>query len=213
VSQDINFYSRDFRPRLDWLGLNLSLVYGVVLLLILSAVSLFEVYSQRQVISNLSQEEIENRDWKDKIAKLERIITERAKDPALERRVLELESTQKDKLMLQKFLMQELSGNVLGFSSYFMDFARYHLDGLRLTTIDLFEGGESLRLTGEVVSGELVTLYIEALGQSDNFKGKSFTGLNMSLNTGGSGAKMDAAGGQNLLNFTVETEQGDRREL
>ena len=210
MSQSINFYSRDFRPRFDWLGLNISVVYSAVLLATLSVLSLLEVYGQRQVIGNLSQVEIESRDWKQNIADLERIITERAKDPALERKVVKLESMQKDKLMLQRFLMQELSGNVLGFSSFFVDFAEYHLDGLRLTVIDLFEGGESLRLTGEVISGELVTLYIEALGQSDNFKGKSFTGLNMSLNGGGN---MDAIGGQNLLNFTIETKQGDRREF
>ena len=212
MNQDINFYSRQFQPRFNWLSLNLSVGYALALIFVLMIVSLLEVFGQRQVMSSLSQVERENRDWQGKITNLEAIIKERAKDPALESKVAQLEGFQKDKLSLQKFLNQGLSGNVDGFSAHFVDLARYHIEGLRLTGVDLGQGGQTLRLNGEVVSGELVTRYIAALGQSEHFAGKSFTNLNMSLVGSSNGSETDASSGPGLLRFTVETEQGGMDE-
>ena len=212
MNQDINFYTREFRPRFNWLSLNLSLGYCGVLILVLMVVSLLEVFGQRQVMSALSEIERENQEWQSKIAGLQAIITERAKDPALEQRLAELEGFQKDKLSLQKFLNEGLSGNVDGFSAHFSDLARYHIEGLRLTGVDLRQGGQTLRLDGEVLSGELVTRYIAALGQSENFVGKSFTNLEMSLIGTSSEGEAGVNLGRGLLRFTVETEQEAKGE-
>lgn len=209
MNQEINFYTRAYRPRIDWLSLEFSMLYLLVLSLALTIASLSEVFSQRQVSGALSAARTLNADWKVKVEALEAIVTDRAKDPALEKRVNTLVAIQKDKLVLKNFLDEEIPGNSGGFSPFFIDLAQYHSKGLRLTEVSLIRGGEDVRLGGEVLSGESVTRYLQALSQSDNFKGKSFSNLTMDLVTMSADEGTESpALGASVLRFSVETQRG-----
>ena len=147
--QSINLYSEALRPKVDWLSLNLfaSYVGGVVLILVvLSAVDLWDQGAvATEVASETGQREVLLQD----IQSLEQLIESRAKDPALEAEMQALEAVQKDKLTLRRFLDQEVPGNADGFSAYFADLARFHVRGLRLTEVELGQGGAAVRLRGK----------------------------------------------------------------
>ncbi len=179
MSQRINFYSEKYRPRVDYLSLNHCASYLTFMMALIAVALTLQYVSQRSMTLGISELEADVGEWNAQIAELKKVIVARAKDPRLESAVSQLESEQKDKLTLRQFLQQEVPGNVVGFSQYLESLARYHVSGLRLTRIALGSGGESIKLTGEVLSGELVTNYLDGLGQSQIFSGRQFRQLKL----------------------------------
>jgi len=203
MSQRINFYTDAYRPKIDYLSLNLCAVYLGSLVGVLLLITLVQVIGQQTVRGELAAAESARVEWQTQITQLESVIEARAKDPALEAVASQLERDQKDKLTLRQFLQQEVPGNVVGFSGYSEDLARYHINGLRLTDISLTAGGEQITLRGEVLSGEYVTNYIDGLDQSEQFKGHEFRQLQ--LNRSGSGSVANQLPDSQSLVFEIST--------
>lgn len=179
MRQSINLYTPDLRPKVDWLSLKLTLLYVGVLLFVLMFISTIDLVSRKDLEDALALAEGQQQRWLSEITEFERLIEERAKDPALEAEVDQLERLQKDKLTLRRFLSQEVPGNAEGFSTYFADLARYHVRGLRLTEVEFEEGGAKVRLRGEVVRGEYITNYVAGLNRSPTFRGKAFRNIEL----------------------------------
>ena len=179
MNQRINFYTDSFKPKVDYLSLNLSAAYMGALIAVLMVMTLVQWFGQRQLRDDVSAALAARAEWQAQMTQLEQVIESRAKDPALELTAEQLERDQKDKLTLRQFLQQEVPGNVVGFSGYLEDLARYHVNGLRLTDISLKAGGEQIRLKGEVLSGDFVTNYIDGLDQSPQFRGHEFRQLRL----------------------------------
>jgi len=203
MSQRINFYTDAYRPKIDYLSLNLCAVYLGSFVGVLLLITLVQVIGQQSVRSELAAAESAKEEWQTQISQLEGVIEARAKDPALEAVASQLERDQKDKLTLRQFLQQEVPGNVVGFSGHLEDLARYHINGLRLTDISLTAGGEQITLRGEVLSGEYVTNYIDGLDQSEMFKGHEFRQLQ--LDRSGSGAVANQLPDSQSLVFEIST--------
>ena len=179
MNQRINFYTDSFKPKVDYLSLNLSAAYMGALIAVLLVMTLVQWFGQRQLRDGVSAALAARAEWQAQMTQLEQVIESRAKDPALELTAEQLERDQKDKLTLRQFLQQEVPGNVVGFSGYLEDLARYHVNGLRLTDISFKAGGEQIRLKGEVLSGDFVTNYIDGLDQSPQFRGHEFRQLRL----------------------------------
>ena len=179
MRQSINLYTAELKPRVDWLSLKYTLGYVGALTFVLATVSAADLLSRRDLAAALTTAQVQQERWLAEIVELERVIEERAKDPALEAEVVQLERFQKDKLTLRRFLSQEVPGNADGFSTHFADLARYHGRGLRLTEVGLDEGGAKVRLRGEVVRGEYITNYIAGLNRSPTFRGKAFRNIEL----------------------------------
>ena len=179
MNQRINFYTDSFKPKVDYLSLNLSATYMGALIAVLMTMTLVQWFGQRQLRDDVSAALAAKAEWQAQMTQLEQVIELRAKDPALELAAEQLERDQKDKLTLRQFLQQEVPGNVVGFSGHLEDLARYHVNGLRLTDISLKAGGEQISLKGEVLSGDFVTNYIDGLDQSPQFRGHEFRHLRL----------------------------------
>jgi hypothetical protein len=203
MNQRINFYSDAYRPKVDYLSLNLCAIYLGSFVGVLLLATLVQVVGQQSVRGKLAAAESAKVEWLAQIKQLEGVIEDRAKDPALEAVAAQLERDQKDKLTLRQFLQQEVPGNVVGFSGYLEDLARYHINGLRLTDISLAAGGEKITIRGEVLSGEYVTNYIDGLDQSDQFRGHEFRQLQLNRGTSESVANQ-LPDGQSLV-FEIST--------
>ena len=173
MNQRINFYTDSFKPKVDYLSLNLSAAYMGALVAVLMIMTLVQWFGQRQLRDDVSAALAAKAEWQAQMTQLEQVIESRAKDPVLELTAEQLERDQKDKLTLRQFLQQEVPGNVIGFSGYLEDLARYHVNGLRLTDISLKAGGEQIRLKGEVLSGDFVTNYIDGLTRARSSEGTS----------------------------------------
>ena len=135
MNQRINFYTDSSKPKVDYLSLNLSAAYMGALIAVLMVMTLVQWFGQRQLRDDVSAALAARAEWQAQMTQLEQVIESRAKDPALELTAEQLERDQKDKLTLRQFLQQEVPGNVVGFSGYLEDLARYHVNGLRLTDI------------------------------------------------------------------------------
>ena len=179
MRQSINLYTSELKPRVDWLSLNYALGYIGALVILLGLISAVDLLGRRDLAAALTIAETQQQRWLSEIAGFERVIEERAKDPALEAEVDQLERQQKGKLTLRRFLSQEVPGNADGFSTYFADLARYHVRGLRLTEVGLEQGGAKVRLRGEVVRGEYITNYVAGLNRSPTFRGKAFRNIEL----------------------------------
>lgn len=179
MNQRINFYTDSFKPKIDYLSLNLSATYMGALMAVLMTMTLVQWFGQRQLRDDVSAALAAKAEWQVQMTQLEQVIELRAKDPVLELAAEQLERDQKDKLTLRQFLQQEVPGNVVGFSGHLEDLARYHVNGLRLTDISLKAGGEQISLKGEVLSGDFVTNYIDGLDQSPQFRGHEFRQLRL----------------------------------
>ena len=80
-------------------------------------------------------------------------------DQALVEEVRQLEENLREKQEFLSFLEGRDIGNTGGFSEYLADLSRFHIAGLRLTSIRLNNGGSSVLLGGEVSQAENVPLY------------------------------------------------------
>jgi len=183
MKQRVNFYTDFYHPKTDYFSLKLCVAYLGALAIIMLFVSFGQYLSQLTVRNNLELARSANAEWGDQIKQLKATIVARARDPQLESVAIQLENDQKNKLTLRQFLQQEVPGNVMGFSGYLEDLARFHVSGLRLTRISLRDGGKQIQLQGEVLSGDFVTNYIDGLGQSKHFEGNEFRQLKLERKT------------------------------
>lgn len=204
MMQQVNFYTAEFRPRIDLLSLNFCAAYLGVLTFVCSIYTGVQWWELAVVESEKRGLVDQKESIQAEISALEAQIESRAKDPLLEAKALELERYQKDRLTLRQFLQQEVPGNTEGFSGYFEDLARFHINGLRITAIDLSQGGEHIRLQGEVVSGDFVTRYVEGLKRSDLFKGRQFRKIEVNRVKGSEPIDNVLPDGQSLI-FEVST--------
>jgi len=183
VKQQINLYLPEFRQKKDPLNTqNMILVIGLLVagLALYTAGVLWEGFQLNSDLADRQQQ----RDAL--IAETEQLVTEfgsQSEDPALTKRAMALEEDLANKQLLKRFLDGRNIGSTAGFSEYLADLARYHLGGLRLTEIQLLDGGKQVRLEGEVLSPQLVPEYFQSLRQGKSFAGKEFESLKITEST------------------------------
>ncbi len=73
---------------------------------------------------------------------------------------------------VRAFLAQLQVDNFEGFSVFMKDLARARQQGLRLTQIEINEGGKELSLRGEAVASDLIPKFVKRLAQSESVLNK-----------------------------------------
>lgn len=73
---------------------------------------------------------------------------------------------------VRAFLAQLQVDNFEGFSVFMKDLARARQQGLRLTQIEIKEGGKELSLRGEAVASDLIPKFVKRLAQSESVLNK-----------------------------------------
>jgi len=184
MNQQINLYLPAIRKKKDWLSVpNMGLMVGlfVAVLLITSLAKVAGSYGLKSDVEQLQAQVNEAINRSNALVDSYGVQSE---DPQLASEVVALEENLNGKKALLSFLDGRDIGNTDGFSEYFADLARYHIKGLRLTSINLRNGGESVFLRGEVSRAENVPLYIQSLRNGDSYSGKNFETLRITNTTG-----------------------------
>jgi hypothetical protein len=115
------------------------------------------------------------------LAKLTAEFTAKAKSPALQTQVEELESDLKAVSGVSTVLQKGAFHNTTGFADYLRAFARQVQPGIWLTGFDIADAGNAIVLQGRALRPELVPAFIGRLAQEAALKGKSFATLDMQL--------------------------------
>ncbi|MFT5321215.1 MAG: hypothetical protein ACI934_001363 [Pseudohongiellaceae bacterium] len=182
MNQQINLYLAEFRKQKDWLDLNSMLSLIGVLLIVLLAVTGFEFWKVSTLESELK---ISQQNRAILAAETQQLIDSygvQSEDPEIRAGIIGLEEELSGKEILLSFLDGRDIGATDGFSGYLADLARYHLAGLRLTSVELGSGGNEINLDGEVLAAELVPLYLQSLRRGPSFRGKEFEMIRISEN-------------------------------
>lgn len=100
---------------------------------------------------------------------------------------------------VRAFLAQLQVDNFEGFSVFMKDLARARQQGLRLTQIEINEGGKELSLRGEAVASDLIPKFVKRLAQSESVLNKEQFDSDIS--------KTDL----DTFNFTLRSSEGRAR--
>jgi hypothetical protein len=105
----------------------------------------------------------------------------RKKDAVLEQEVQKLENGLAAQRRVLAMVRSGDLGNTDGYSEYFRALSRQIVHGLWLTGLVIDGSGNAIALHGRALQPELVPEYINRLKQEPVMKGKSFSGLQMSV--------------------------------
>lgn len=174
MNQQINLYLPEFRKEKDRLTfVNMAVVVGG-LVAILVFVSGIEYFGRWRLATEVAQRQAELEEARVRTNDLVDTYGETGEDQQLVEEVRQLDENLQGKRALLAFLDGRDMGNTAGFSEYLADLSRYHVDGLRLTSIDLRSGGDSVLLSGEVSRAEFVPLYLQNLRNGESYDGMTF---------------------------------------
>ena len=179
MRQEVNLYLPEFRKREDWLDFNNMLWLSVAFVLLLAVVSGFQYWQIFSMGGELAQL---NGQKQAAVARTNTLINSfgvQSEDKDLSASVTQLETSLAEKKDLLDFLEGRDLGNTSGFSEFLADLSRYHIPGLRITSVQLSEGGKRVRLGGEVGRAEYVPLFLQNLSQGKAYQGMSFETLKM----------------------------------
>lgn len=168
MNQQINLYLPEFRVKKDPLTVLLmgQILGGMLALMVLtSAYDLFTRWSLNNTVEDLRavlQEETR------KTSELDEVLARRSQNTALTDRLDIAESQLESSRQIRNFLSQTKLGNVVGFSEYFKDISRASIEGLSLTEFEFAEGGDRIKLIGQVIDSAMVPRYVSKLETSNS---------------------------------------------
>jgi len=203
MNQQINLYLPQFRKKKDWLDFENMVGLTVVFAVLLVIATLIEGYSSYSLQGKVNELEADLSEARNRTNALIDTYGVQSEDSSLASSVQTLQENLAGKKALLNFLDGRDIGNTAGFSEFLADLARYHIDGLRLTSINLRNGGESVFLGGEVSRAENVPLYLQNLRNGESYNGKTFQTLKISNATADN--QLDT-----IMTFDVATGSGQR---
>lgn len=208
MRQSVNLYLPEFRKKPEWLNASrMAQVTGLVLLLLVMSVG-WEFWLLFRLERDWDAAEAERAAVMAATTELRSSFGTQAPDQSVVEQNARLEAALKEKNAILGFMDGNDLGNTAGFSSYLADLARYHVQGLSLTSITLSQNGRTVALAGEVEQAELVPLYLQNLSQGASFRGLSFHALNIAeQEPAGLLEGTGQAGTVPIFQFTVSTIQ------
>jgi len=121
----------------------------------------------------------------------------KSKSKLIEHEIKKLTKELKQRERIANVLSSKSFGNSSGFSSYLEAFAKGHVQGTWLTSVNIEQGGASLGLKGKTLSSELVPVYIQKLAKEESLAGSSFNVMEI--------ARVETVEGKPELSFSIST--------
>ncbi len=172
MMQQINLY--EARPETDiWKNYYPWPQVCTGLLGLLVVITLFLVWEQYRLGSQLAQLQQPFEASRVRLEQLNQQATGKGVNTSLERRVNQLEQEVRDKQATLAVIGMEKMSN-FGFSRHLQGLARQPVEGLWLTHIEFFEGGKQIGLEGLTSKPEYVPRLIRNLGAETAFSGTEF---------------------------------------
>lgn len=196
MHQQINLYQPMFREQKVIFSAMTMLQVGVFFLLVFTSLYAYETYQIKPYKKQLAS-------LKNDLVQLNAQVEafsgpkKQSKSKLLEREISKLSKELEHRERISKILTGRSFGNSQGFSSYLEAFARGHVEGTWLTSVNIKQGGASLGLKGKTLSSELVPVYIQKLADEKSLDGAAFNVMEL--------ARIDNKEGTSELNFSIST--------
>jgi hypothetical protein len=171
--QQVNLYSAEFRPQVDFLTAERAAgLLGLVLAVLigLQFADAQKLNAARDLVTDLEAQQTNLKQTADKLKKKPKAI----KDPALELEVEHLREAIRNREGVAGIITNRSMGNDTGFSKHLVALGRHKVGGVALSTFALEAGGAFLRLEGMSQKPELVPLYVSQLQSDEHFSKTKF---------------------------------------
>ena len=168
MKQQVNLYLPEFKVQKDPVSaLLISQVAGgiVLTMLVIALVDIFTRWEQGRELEELRAVLVEETA---KTNALDEQLAMRSQNTELSDRLQRAEIRLSASRSIRDFLGETKLGNVVGFSEYFKDLSRASIDGLSVQEFSISDGGEGVRIAGEVLDSALVPRFVDRIetGQS-----------------------------------------------
>jgi Tfp pilus assembly protein PilN len=170
MSQQINLFDPDLRPRRQPLDA-LTMVISFVVLL--TALLGYDQYAKRQLAGLEAQRAARDSQAKELQARVARLGAARAPDKALADDVARTEAQVRNWQQVLDRLHGTGIGNTEGHAKFLEALARQHADGVWLTEITVGESGDDFVLKGRMLRPELLGHYIDLLNREEALRGRA----------------------------------------
>lgn len=168
MNQQINLYLTEFRVKKDPLtALLMGQILGAVAAVML-LVSIYDLAHRWMLNSELAGLREVLQEETRKTSELDEVLARRSQNTALTERLDQAEDQLESSRQIRTFLSETQLGNVDGFSEYFKDISRAAVEGLSVSEFEFSQGGERVRLAGQVIDSAMVPLYVSKLEGSNS---------------------------------------------
>lgn len=196
MNQQINLYQPMFRKQKVEFSAMTMLQVAIFFLLIFSGLYVYQNNQLEPYKKQLVTIDKELVVLTSQLAALD-ASTKKDKSKLLETEVAKLTIELEKRERISSVLSSRSFGNSSGFSSYLEAFAKGHVQGTWLTSVNIKQGGASLGLKGKTLSSELVPVYIQKLAEEESLHGSSFNVMEL--------ARVEKDVGELELNFSIST--------
>lgn len=196
MNQQINLYQPMFRKQQVLFSAMTMLQVGVFFLLVFSSLYVYQnnkLEPYKKQLAAVDQELIQ-------LVKQVSILNSsktKNKSKLLESEIEKLTNELNQREHISKILSSQSFGNTSGFSVYLEAFAKGHVQGTWLTSVNIHQGGALLGLKGKTLSSELVPRYIQKMAKEESLQGSSFNVMEI--------AKVETDEGNSEINFSIST--------
>lgn len=169
----INLYRPEFHPRFEWVSFPNLIAFtcaSLFLSLGVFAIVYYENYQQQAILTQLNEQTTQQ---KAAIDTMTQALSVRAKDPALQRKLANLEASLSNKRLLLDELESQEQAQSQGFSPLFTALASVNSDALWLEQFTVDNG--TLSFTGQLSDAAALPAWIQALQAQAYFSQQRFT--------------------------------------
>ena len=168
MNQQINLYLPEFRMKKDPLT---ALVLGQILgsiVAVMVLVTSFDIYTEWRLNGELAMLRETLQEETTKTSELDEVLARRAQNTILTDRLDQSEAQLESSRQIRSFLGQAKLGNIEGFSEHFKDISRASMSGLSVSEFSFQNGGEQVKLSGNVLDSAMVPRYVSRLEGSNS---------------------------------------------
>ena len=196
MHQQINLYQPMFREQKVVFSAMTMLQVGVFFLIVFAGLYAYESRNLKPYEKQLASMDKELAQLTVQVEALSK-VQKQSKSKLLEREISKLTKELEQRERISNILGSRSFGNSEGFSSYLEAFARGHVQGTWLTSVNIKQGGAALGLKGKTLSSELVPVYIQKLAEEQSLNGSAFNVMEL--------ARVETEEGDSELNFSIST--------
>ncbi len=178
MSQQINFYQPQFRPKgVSLTSANAMLCGAGIAVAFAALAAVYEGYQLREVRERAQAVDSAFRAATAGRDKLAAELGKQKPNPQIETAVALLDAQLKGRQEIMASLKSGVVGDTGGFSEYLRAFSRQSVDGLWLTGFDIASAGNELAIQGRALSADLVATYLRQLNQEPAMQGRKLAAL------------------------------------
>lgn len=174
MTQYVNLYTPDMRPRRDLLTLNRFAALAVFAVIAVFAGASYASWHATAATSRQQAAETQAPAIRQAVELAQERLSARVVDPRLQADVDELSAVLRNRALLLKWVEQFAQQGAKGFSPYLAGLARQAVDGVWLTELEVDRETDNLALAGLTRDASLVPLYLERLRVEEAFAGRGF---------------------------------------